>query len=358
MTRKRWRWLGWLLVLGGLAVLTVWHLVQPERLGVWLVDQAAVRSGLQITTRSPASLRLRDGLQLGMQGLDVRMHGADTAIVQAEELALRMEWSVLWGESRVRGLDLWQPVLDQSALRAWMDIIDAAAEPESTEPGFALTELRALRVRSGSWQRDDGRIEKIDLDLEGFAQGETSVLDASIELPRDSSVLRLTLHLEGNDTDLSRGIAWPHWRSDVKLDDLEILQLEGSAVLLPADEIALDAELHVLNWPESALGAKPDWIGQFMTSSLQMRWPGPDDTHPMLTLIGEGSGHRLDAALAPAELVEWWSRDAWWQVPPLRLQARIDRLDIEGIELHGIKIDTKSDPSRDATSAEGEPDAH
>lgn len=332
--------------------------MQPERLGAWLVAEAAARSGLQITTRTPASLRLRDGLQLGMQGLDVRMPGAETAIVQAEELALRLEWSVLWGEARVRGLDLWQPLLDQSALDDWMASINSATGPANTTAGFALTELRALRVRGGSWQLDGSRIGHVDLDLEGFAQGETSALDASLELAGDSSTLRLNLQFEGAHTDLYQGIAWPELRAMIEVDGVPTLQIDGGARLLPVEAIALEAKLQVLGWPESALGAQPDWIAPLLQSGLRLTWPVPDLDHPRLRLLGEGSGHRIEALLAPTEIQAWWAQQVWWQAPPLSLQARIDRLDIDGIELHGVSIDASAETGdADESSARGGPDA-
>jgi hypothetical protein len=165
--RRRWRrvLVGTALALLALSLFATW-LLQPRQLVPLILDRAGSALSLEFGAAADAEARLRGEPQLIVRDLVVREPGAKTTILRAERVLLALPWSSLRdrGPSPViRRIELDAPVLNLSALQAWLDKRPPAEPPQIP----TLTDgLRIVdgRIDGGSGS-DVWRVENLGVDL-------------------------------------------------------------------------------------------------------------------------------------------------------------------------------------------------
>ena len=135
--------------------------LQPHRATRFLLDRIGNSLGLEITASGDAGYRLRGTPQLVLRDVVAREPGATTPLLRAGRIFVSLPWSTIRAGGDVLAatrLELDAPVLDLPALQHWL-----ATRPASAR---RLPSLSAgLRIRDGSINNDDWRIDRIDTEL-------------------------------------------------------------------------------------------------------------------------------------------------------------------------------------------------
>lgn len=320
------------LLLLGTAALLLPRWLDADRLTRLALARASEASGLVWTYTGRADLRWRPFPRVVIPGLEARdAEGAQ--VLEAAELELALPWSTLRGEAlRIDGLRLAAPRLDLEAARRWW-----ASRP-ATKAG-PLPELHALAISAGELYWAGGRIEALDLTLPHFAPGEPLALEARGRLVLEGQApLPLAVALEGRPQ-----------VEPVRLEDLSLrlegeegglippLQATGSLSLAPW-RLELAGEL--AHWP-AAWPALPAPLADSRTPIVfHLRQEGPEGEGPLeamasLDLRRDATG--LQASGRPAALRDWLGSDTRSALPPLRLEGRTPRLELEGVVLEDVE---------------------
>lgn len=320
------------LLLLGAAALLLPRWLDADRLIRLALARASEASGLAWTYTGRADLRWRPFPRVRIPGLEAR----DTEgglVLEAAELELALPWSTLRGEAlRIDGLRLAAPRLDLEAANRWW-----ASRPATA--AARLPELRSLAIRTGELRWSGGRIEALDLTLPQLAVGRPLALEARGRLmlegqaPLPLAVLLegtlqieplrlddLMLRLEGEEDGpipplrATGGISLTPWR----------LRLTGELARWPAAWPALPAPLAASNAPIV-----------FHLRQEGQEGEGPLDAPASLDLRRDAT--ELQASGRPAALRDWLGSDTRSALPPLRLEGRAPRLELEGVVLEDVE---------------------
>lgn len=319
-------------------------LLQPERMGALIVEQAQTATGLQFLVAEPARLGLWPNLHLELVGLEVRAASAGASLLRAGRVDLSLPVSVLWAEHPEIGrIDLLAPDLDLDAVGRWLQGGAESGPPAAlTLPEFA-TSARASegRLRLGKLQLED-----MELQLDPIREGQPLRLDlrASVVSEGDSRPLALILgatprqHLEGIRLEsftlrLGQPNALGHG-----------LELIGEIDLFLPQRLRLDLQLSLPQPWLLPLPVLPDEAEALLAGPLAISYDGPGDFSGSLRAErSEGEAEfRLDAA--PSALLAWIADPSASPLPPAALHLALPSIDIEGFRIEGLRIEQEPDP--------------
>jgi hypothetical protein len=339
---RRWPWL--LLALSVIlmvAMLLLRWLLQPERLGALLVERAERATGLDITVSQPARLGVWPGLQLELIGLDARLPRRPALLVAARvDIALPL--ALLWGgELEIGALALRTPRFDLVEWRRWRDAGFEAGPPAPP----ALPELAAaVRVDDGMLLGDGWQLANIDLDASALRDG--LPFSASGKALLLLSELALPARFSFGATPIETGQA-------IELRELILalggpgsdpaLKLDGEAAIgigqLQLQLTALVSEEWPTAWP-----ALPAWTRPHVTGRpLQLAYAGGADFDGSLQLRDDASVFTIDGN--PRQLFGWAGADDASPLPPLAASAQLERLELDGVVIEGLKVGLEELPT-------------
>lgn len=366
----RWR----VLLLLALLVAAGWWglniLLRPEILGAWLVSIIEQRTDLQVKVSAPARLDLFGGLRVAMDGLELRLRGAERTVLRADSLRVALDWSSLWGAPSIRRIELQRPHLDVAALQAWLD--SRAGEDRqatSTEP---FPRFGAVQLEDGTVEFGAQRIEELDAMMSAHPSSDSSTLNAA-----------MLYRFEGGAEPLRINLAADSVRVDgvLRVEGIGLTAVLGKGTLITAEgRLDLDAagigaatfDTGAIAWPVAWLGAAPEWSTPFSAVPLQFRWSNQGEARRSVVRVtsrspdgGEASDSsqsesddvRLEAEADPGALIAWWQAGLWWQPPPLRVLMDAPRIESDGVVIEGLRLQATpgsriEDPAAEAARSE------
>ena len=351
-----------LLVAGGWWGLN--RLLRPENLGAWLVSMIEQRTGLQVRVSSPARLDLLGDLRVSMDGLDLSLRDSGRSVLRAERLRVALDWSSLWGEVSIRQIELQQPSLDVSALQAWLD--SDAAVPANASAPTPLPKLGALVIEDGLILLADRRIEQVQASLTQSSGADSARLGASLRMPWPDRPQSLQVVLEAGSVRFDPRIDMDAVRLSLAVDDEALVDAQGELSMDTAGRGSARFEADPIRWPESVLGAQPDWAQTFTALPIQVLWTRPDNGAGTLRIASapgavpstQADLPRFDVSGDPAALLAWWEAGRWWQPPPWTTQAEVPSVTYSGVTIDGLhvrvnprgKVEDDAVPAKAATS--------
>ena len=375
------RWLLSLIVFAAASLAALNYLLDPARLGAWLLQRASGASGLQLSSENPARLHLWPGIQLSIDQLTVA-HPGKQPFAGIEQLRVRVPLTALWQdweveEIRASGIELdWQRYADLGGENTKQEAEIGPPRPWQV-PTFRYIELRDLRLKLGEHALWIDRGE-----LAPLASGETNRLALSghwlsaeqIRLPFELQVVA-ELQTELGDLDLRE------LQLSLNAEQQPVLQGQGQLLLDRLLQLTLHLEADVKAWPSawpaaqtfwqavdepdaSTLLSNDEWNALFAQMTLEratLDYRGALDlssgqsTAPLqpaqLQLVLSGDGQRLQLSAVPHALLDWWqAADRTLSPPPIELQSELKSLQIMGQQLQGLRIESL--PAADANTAE------
>lgn len=318
-------------------------LVQPERLGALILARAEALTGLRFAVAEPARLGVLPALHLQLEGLEITdpAHGG-RVIARADAVALYLPLSVLHGPWQVQSIALDGP-------RVYLDaLVEYAVAQDQTGPPAPpwLPAIARLEMRDGALILSEGKsLHGIDLRLEQLLDPDAPLRLEALAVWSAASTAAIPVHLHlaaRNPTDPGR-LGWA-------LDTLELG--DGDSVLLRA----ADGRLEIPDWsrPRLALAAilsswpgrwpplPPDLANLLAGSALSVSFD-PADPQAVLALELRAPDRRLRIATDPLRLADWVRQGEWLAPLPAQVEGQIDRLQREGIEIEGLRIEHDPD---------------
>jgi hypothetical protein len=391
-----------LLALLLLAALTTRWLLQPERLTPAILDLLGDALGLEISASGIGEYRLRGTPQLIVRGVSAREPGAATPVLTAERILISVPWSTLRARGReltATRLELDVPVLDVTALQAWLD----KRPPGETRIPTLTDGLRITRGRvdgqGWSLQQLHADVPRLSANQPLRAQLRGTYAGGDVQAPFD---LALTLirpalptgaGLAGTIAPASKDWRLParlkvsgHLRSDAGMHlqrlrlgasaryiagdtsqpfalglggslriadgqfDLQPLALDlrggGAVPTLGADgelqfgsllSVALQGQL--AQWPD-AWPALPAPLGRSQSPlPFALNYRGPADLSAIAHLRLQRDSTLFDGRFRLFEMQSWIERfETGSPLPPLRGSLSTPRLEISGAVLEGVEV--------------------
>ena len=380
--RRRSRLLRWLLgvIVFATAILaTLNYLLDPARLGAWLLQRASAESGLQLSSENPARLHLWPGVQLSIDQLKIAHPGAEQGFASIEQLRVRVPLAALWQdweveEIRASGIELdWQRYAETTSQDTTPEAEFGPPRPWRV-PTFRYIELNQLRLKLAGHELAIDRGE-----LTPLASGETNRLALSgnwlsaeqIRLPFALEA-EAELQTEQGDLDLRQ------LQFNLSAEQQPVLQGQGQLLLDPLLQLTLHLDAELGTWPTSWPAAQSFWQGAESDASAVLRndeWnalfgqmvlkhasldyrgaldfsPGQSPAQVHLELSGDGQSLQLSAE--PQSLLDWWqSAERTLTPPPIELQSELQSLQIMGQQLQGLRIESL--PADDTNTAQPAP---
>lgn len=333
--RRRWRWL---LLLGlplGLLALLHWTL-QPERLGQALLDQLSAAIGLPIRVDEPATLGYWPGLHLQLRGLQVG--SAAEALLEADALAIFLPLSVLWSDLEVKSVALRRPILRLARLA---DLPSAAAAEGPPRP-LILPSIDSLVIDDGRIEFGHGQIEALSLVLEDFRAGQTLALRGSGRWRAGTLDLPVQLELQAAVDALQPALALDLTALTVgSASAPSALSGRGQLRLQPPQQLDFDVALSLADWPVEWPALPTALQARLPGQSLRLSHRGGADLGGPIHLHSAGPLGTLDAEITLDALSAWIAAADPTAPPPFRLQAEIPALDVDGLQIEGLRIETE-----------------
>lgn len=339
------RWWLWPFGLAVLAVLLLsllrW-LVQPERLGAYVLQRAEAASGLRLQVEGPPRLGIWPGLHLQLQQLRVSdPTRPGLLLAKAEKVSLYLPLSALRGDQRIEAIALTRPLLDLDALGR-----RSAGQVGPPAPPW-LPEIAQLQVEDGSLLGHGWTLQEINLDLRGLMQAGTPLrIDLGARLRLADGELPLRLRLEADNPETAPPLAWAirSLRLGDPKDDL--LVADGGEWIL-ADwarpKLALAGRLQGWpgSWPPLPEALSPQLAGLDLAILLD-----PGAAPRMLHVEASAADRSLRLRLDPSELAAWVQRADWLLPMPAELELSLERIEIDGVRIEGMQIRHGDDAQR------------
>jgi hypothetical protein len=347
-TRRR-RWplvLGVLVLLLGGAALGVRLLLDPERVGTYLLARAGAELGLELALREPPGLGLLPHLGIELYGLSARIPGEDAALFSANFVEIALPWSSLRAERievtslRIDGARLdWEAFLRWQSRRAEIDAGPPA--PLRLPPFDAPVRLRDASVVAADW-----RLSGIEAEATPLRPGEDFALAMNARLRRGDSEQPIALRVETRPANAPDGLALDPFTLSLAEPEL---RFAGSLVLAPPWRLGLSGGLDFADWPASIPALLAD-DGSDAGYRLALDLESDFDGRGLVRLDLQHGGERLAGSLRSGELLAWLADPAGRPLPPLQGELESRRIVLEGVELKGVRlrIDADTDASSDA----------
>jgi hypothetical protein len=331
--RRRWRLT--LLVLGGVAltvalaaVVAVYLLLRPERFTAMLQAQARA-AGLELNLASPASPTLFPRPALDLSGITINARDASVPILLAARGQLALPWrTLLGGPTVISQLQIDAPRVDLEALQAWL--AELPTQPQSAPTNIPRIDTGVSIIRGSIVRGDELLLGNVSLDAGSLISGQPFPLTLSATT---ASGLPLQLRL----------LATPRiHESSLQLDDVSLHIAQGKLLAL-----ALKGSVR---W-HGAADAAADLTGTLNQSDggqyiISVKLKPADQSNPLLLALKlDGPDNHADLRLPPLALASWWSQLAGSQaialtVPPASGHLEISKLQVAGVTVEGLTLDT------------------
>lgn len=373
------RWLLILIVLAAATLATLNYLLDPARLGAWLLQRAEAETGLKLHSERAAKLHLWPGLQLSIDQLSVG-RAAAPPFASIGELRIRVPLQALWSEWEVEEIRAHQVVFDWQRYQQ-IDEQTAAVEQIGPPrpwivPTFRYIELRDVQLRSAEQSMQIERAE-----LTPLSSGELNQLQVVGHLQPDDKLsvpfellARAELSTERGDLDLG------HLQLQLSANSSPVAEAEGRLRIDPAGQIDLTLQATFNSWPaawptrtallregsesgELPLLSEQEWndlLGQVSFDRAGLNYIGDLAANGSLELQLDGPERQVQLNARLQELIQWWNSEAArQQPPPIELRVALKTLQLKEQQLQGIKIepipgsDDDANPSPDAEAEPG-----
>lgn len=336
--RRRWRWLA--LALLGLigAALGLRFMLQPERMGALVLEQARRASGLQLAVSSPATLGIFPALRLQLLGLEARAVAGGPTLLRAERVDLDLPLAVLWGgELQTGDVEILTPEIDVDAVLAWLQQGTEIGPPSALRlPDFAAR----LRISDGQLRAAGTRLEALNVDMSPLRDGEQVELNSDFILLQDEQRRPLTLKLVATPRQREAGIT-----IEALLLHLGQPNAAGSGAEVSGDiELFPPQRLRLALWLNLAqswllLPALPEALARLLEGPMSLSYDGPGDFSAEMQLERIGSEAELRLAGAPRALLAWIDDAAAAPLPPAAFSAKVPVLELDGVRIEGLQVE-------------------
>jgi hypothetical protein len=333
------------LVAGGIAM---WSLLgDRERVTRLLVVMLREKLALELTLGEPAEVALwpRPGVRLA--GVTVGAASAATAdvpIATAREITVAVPWATLFaGDVSIAGLTVDSPEIHGAALSSWLAAYSGVDEgpPEAWRwPSIATP----VRVANGRYIPAEGApIEAIDVELSALTVD--TPMHAELRFTRAEK--RWSISLDAIPKDSFPGPQLEQIDARVGAADDSDLRVRGTVELISATRWGAELGVDGTPAPRELL---PAALGFDAKQGVSGRVAGfRQGTIYRIVLEGKFGGRSIGADVtgdvdvsAPLSvMLDTLARTA-------RGNATIDRLDVSGVELQGIRLEATPDEKPDA----------
>lgn len=309
-----------------------WSLRDPQRLlqaGLGLLE---ARSGLRLQSQGDPSFALRPGITLTLPGLRVADPLDGRVIAELEGLSLALPWATVRGdERRLDRLVADRVFVDAVALLAWLD----RQPPSDTLPTLpALPDgvrVGELHVRGDGWS-----MMARPASLARFHADALTPLRLSGELRIGGR--QGAFNLSAQLGLLPAGTRYGLRLRDVVLDGNAWLPGFRGQAWLPADgEVMAGLEGVLPAWPSDWPALPPPMADrqQPIQLALALARRGHDSR-----LRVQREGGTADLQIDPDMFRDWWNdgQPLQWLPPSTRAYVAADALDLDGIEVEGIRL--------------------
>lgn len=338
----------WLLLVIPLALLLALAgglrlLLQPERMGALIVEQAEAATGLMFELATPARLGLWPNLHLELVGLDVRTAPGEPALLRAERVDLSLPIAVLWAERPEIGrIELLAPDLDLDAVARWLRADVAAGPPKAmTLPEFATT----AQASGGRLRLGELLLEDVEARLGGIRDGEPLRLDMQASLVGAAGSTPLTLGLVSTPRQHREGVTLGAFELRLGQPGAagHALELIGEVDLFLPQRLRLDLQLSLPQPWLLPLPRLPAEAEALLAGPLALSYDGPGDFSGRLRAgRREGEAEFLIAAV-PRSLLAWIIDPAGSPLPPAAIRIALPNVDVEGVRIEGLRIEQEPD---------------
>ncbi|TBR37161.1 MULTISPECIES: AsmA family protein [Dyella] len=320
------------------AVISLYVMLQPSRFTAMLQSQAA-EAGLQLNLASPASPTLFPRPALELQGLTLSARGATMPILLAARGRLQLPWRALLGnETVISRLEIDSPRVDLDALQDWIAALPP--RPEEAPPEIPRIDAGVHITRGSVVRGNQMLLSDVSLDAGSLISGQPFPLSLSAK-GADGTPLQMRLS------------ATPRVKGDaLQLNDIALHFSQGAIMTL---QLSGQARWHGAADASLSLAGTLDHAdaGSYNTSFVLTP---ANDVDPLLLAVKlDGPENHADLRIPPIALADWWSQLDHPQgprlsVPPGSGQAQIANLDIGGMNVEGLTIQTGVEPEPPAAS--------
>lgn len=337
--RRRWLWLiaFALLLPGGWLLLR--HLLQPQRLSDFLLQQAREATGLELRLAAPADVGFWPDLHLELEGLVAKLPGDDAVVLQAEAVDVVLPWSALRAEAiELRSLRLQAPVLDLGALSRWL----ASRQQDGPPAPFRLPQVdAAISVAAGRIQGEDWAVSSLALELPFLRAGQASAVGASGAFEYGarapvpfSAAFDFIPGRDGNELRMAPLALALH----VVPADAPWLRVEGSAALQPPVGLQLDLVANLPQWPADWPALPLPDAADADAVRIDFDYRGDTGLQGQVAMRLARGDAGIEAELRLGDVPGWIGQADANLLPPLRGEVRADRLEAAGVELRGVSV--------------------
>ncbi len=393
-----------------LVVISLGYVAQPRRATQLILNQVGSALGLEISASS-GEYRLSPMPSLVVRDVIAREPGVARPLLRADRVALSLPWSTIrsrGSDLTINRVHADKAVVDVAALQHWLQqrppgktripvLADGLEINDGTVVGSGWT-IGALQIdlpflapsrrvqahASGRFRR-----EGVQVPFSLAVAMSSPAPDAAIGIAGDVAVHRsdwrlpariaLSALIRGGGVRLERmklGAAARYEASAIHAPFVtgiagtlrfgRGMRLEPAAIAVRASgmvptldgsgKIALDDALDIAlagalrawptDWPEL-----PPPLGQsHVPLPFRLNYTGPSDLSAVAELALQRDGATFDGRFHPVEITDWIGANDAIPLPPLDGRFQAPRLDLAGMELHGVDI-TFDDPQLPAAPA-------
>lgn len=318
------------------------------------LERAGTATGLEWRIDGEPELRWRPRPWLALPALTIR-DAQGRRVLAAERVELALPWTTLRGDDlRIEAIRIEAPDIDLDAALDWWN-----AQPETRDT--ALPVIDGLRVVRGRLLSGGTRVEGIDLALPRFAIGEPMALDVSGRV----SVMQAdgaSAHAPAAPFRFELNLDATPQAGPLRLESLRLV-LDGDGPVPPVNATGrlqfapwqLRLEGEAARWPAAWAALPAPLSASTAPLAFVLVQEGSDALDAEARLHVRRDGAELHAELRPQAVLAWLDDEAAALLPPLRAQAALPLLEMDGIRLEGVSVqiesiepgsaDTESDPA-------------
>ena len=329
-----WLWPFGLAVFAVLLLSVLRWLVQPERLGAFVLQQAETATGLRFAVQGPPRLGIWPRLHLQLQQLEVSdplLPGVRLASI--DQVSLYLPLAALRGEQRIDAISLHRPLIDLRALTQ-----RGASEVGPPAPPW-LPEIVELNISDGSLLGDGWSLEALELELGGLMLRSAPLrLDARGILAAGERRLPIAVGIRAENPEAGGPLGW-------KLDSLSLGDHQTGFLAAHSGQIdmpdwsrpRIELQGSLSTWP-SAWPPIPEPLGRQLNQLTVQLHYDPTAVDQALRITAQGSGRSARLAIMPEQVADWLSAGNWLAPLPGQLELSVDRVVHEDIRIEGLRI--------------------
>jgi hypothetical protein len=334
-SRRWWLWPFGLAILAVILLSTLRWVVQPERLGRFLLERAEAASGLDLEVEGPPRLGIWPRLHLRLNGLAVRDPALPgDPLARAGHVALYLPLSALRGDQRIDSITVSGLELDLRRLAQRSS--DQMGPPQAPW----LPQIANLEIEDGQLIDTVWRLDAIELSLEHLLDPARPVqiaLSAQLQA-NDRPAIPFRLDLSAENPASGEPLIWRLQRFQFGDEARWLMDAAKGSLSLPdwtSPQLALEGDW--LDWPAS-WPELPEPVAELLRQTRFELRVNPRDPEAMLRLNTQGEGRQAQVALHPQQLADWLEAGDWLAPLPGNAQIRIDQLERDGLRIEGLEL--------------------